>query len=236
LGARVEAELGLSHHIRKAEAESAVRARLGTDWTRWGASAWIRYHLTRDVSTAVGFASGYDEVADAPDMSHSQPQIQVRWEVTTKLFLTAETGLERRRTRTIEGRTEENLRYSGSLRYTPTPTSTLLLNLGRAVEPSYFDRLTTQSEWWDVGAQQRFFRRITVSAGSSHRRSDYDSVTRAADTLRDDRYTSWYLRVSTTLFRRTSASISYQHGRNRSSEAVYSFTSDQFGAQAAYRF
>jgi hypothetical protein len=236
LGSSTELEVNLGQSVRSADPVDSNTTWNSTDWTLWSAATWQRYHVSKGLSAAAGFAVGYDEIDQRPDMSHYQPQVQVRWRPTAKLSLNAEAGVERRRVRATLGRTESNGRYSAGVTYSPVSTTTLTLGANRSVEPSYFVGQTSQSEGWNVGIQQRLLGRLFLSAGASQRRMDYESEVINRASPRDDRYESYDVRLSAPVLQRGSVSVFYQRGRNRSSEALYAFTSDQVGGQLSYRF
>jgi len=236
LGQRTELELNLSMSDRSAKPVAGAVTWNASDYTLWSASLWLRRHVSQDLSFAAGYTAGYDEIDPGPDMSHGTPQVQVRWKANQKISLSAEYGIERRRTRTSRAETQSNSRYSGSLSYTPFPTTTVSVGVSRSVEPSYFSGQTTQSDGWNVGLQQRLLTRLFLSAGYSQRSADYESAIVGVNPIRDDRYDSYNVRLSTAVFGKGSVAVFYQHGRNRSSLAIYQFNSDQIGAQFSYRF
>jgi hypothetical protein len=236
LGLRSELELNLSHTQEAASPVEGTATWNDADWTLWNASAWYRYHISQALSAAIGFAGGYDDITDSPDMSHTQPQVQITWQPTAKISLSAEGGIERRRTRAALARIEENGRYSGSLSYRPFQTTTLTVGAGRSVDPSYFSGQTTQSDSWNINLQQRFLTRLFLSVGASQRNAAYESALPGVFPGRDDRYNAFNVSLSTVVLGKGSLAVFYQRVRNRSSEAIYDFTSNQFGASLGYHF
>lgn len=236
LGSRSELELNFSHSVESANPVEGTPTWNSADWTLWGGSAWYRYHISQNLSAAVGFAGGYDDITDSPDMSHTQPQVQITWQPTPKLSFSAEGGIERRRTRAPLAQPQNNGRYSASASYRPFQMTTLSAGLRRSVEPSYFTGQTTQSDSWNVNLQQRLLGKLFLSVGVSQRSAAYESALAGVFPDRDDRYRSFSVNLSTVVLGKGSLAVFYQRVRNRSSEGIYDFTSNQIGASLGYHF
>lgn len=235
LGSRSEIETDLSHIVRSAAPVTDSPSWRGSDWTLWSTSTWLKYSLSKKLSTAAGFAAGYDEIKDAPDMSHVEPQVQVAWRPTNKIALTAESGLELRRSRATVSHTQKNGRYRALLSYSPIPTTTLSVGASRSIEPSYFGGETSLTSGWNASVQQRLLSKLSFSANVSQRKSTYVSSSSAIST-RNDRYDSYNLALSLRVLSRGSIGLFYQRSKNHSSTAAYEFTSEQVGGNVAYNF
>jgi hypothetical protein len=238
LGQRSELEVLFNHTDRTTRPSASSPTWQGSDWVLWNVSTWLRRHLSKELNIAAGVAAGYDEIGDAPDMSHIQPQLQINWRPTQKISLSAEVARENRRVRSTRPRNQENTRYNASVSYRPFSTTSLSVGAIRAVEPSYFTRETTQSRSWNVRFEQRFLTRLFFSISNWQSKEKYDSTTTAlvASPNRFDRSETINVKLSTPIFGKGSVAVFHQRTYNRSSETIYNFTSDQVGGQFTYQF
>ncbi len=85
LGRRTELELDFNHLDLSSKPIAGSAVWTGTDYELWIGSAWLRYHFSKDLKIAGGSRWGYDEIKNAPDMSHVEPQIQIAWKPTQKI-------------------------------------------------------------------------------------------------------------------------------------------------------
>jgi len=236
LGRRSELELKLGHSDRSANAVTRTPTWQGSHWVLWTADARLRYHVSADLSFAAGFGAGYDEVKSSPDMKHTRQMIEVLWKPTKRISFSGEVGVERRRTLSNPARTENNGFFSATASYSPFEATRVTASAGRSVSPSYFSGLTTQTDTWSAGFEQRLLTKLFLSANVSQSKNNYDSSTGRATPNRDDRYAAYSVRLSTTILRKGTVSVYYQQSRNRSSQALYQYDSDQVGASVTYRF
>lgn len=234
LGSHSDIEADFSHTFRSATPVADTPTWRGSDWTLWASSVWLKYFVSKRLSFAAGLIGGYDEIKDAPDMSHVEPQLQVAWRPTKKLSLSMEGGVEFRRSRAVDSQTQKNGRYRGLLSYSPVPTTTLSVGASRSIDPSYFGGQTTLSSGWNMGLQQRLFSKLSFSANASHRKSNF--LSRASASTRNDRYDSYNLALSTRVLGRGSIGLFYQRTKNRSDSLIYMFTSEQVGGNLSYNF
>jgi hypothetical protein len=236
LGRRSEIELKLGHMDRSAKAVTRTPGWLGSAWVLWTADMRLRYHVSADLNFAVGFGSGYDEIKDSPDMKHTQQMVEVEWKPTKKIRFSGEVGVEQRRTLSQPAREENNGFYGVTGSYTPLEATRLTVGAGRNVSPSYFSGLTTQTERWNAGVEQRLLTKLFLSANVSQSKNRYDSSSARVLVNRDDRYDAYSVRLSTTFLRKGTVGVYYQQSRNRSSQVAYRYDSDQVGTTVTYRF
>jgi hypothetical protein len=238
LGRRSELEVIFQHTDRSTKPTRDLLIWEGSEWVLWNVSTWVRQYLSKDLNVAAGVGAGYDEIGDAPDMSHIQPQLQISWKPTQKISLSFEAGREKRWVHSTRPRNQKNTLYSASLNFQPFATTSLSVSANRANDPSFFTGETMQNDNWNVRFQQRLLTRLFFSVSRTERKSKYDSTSTAilATPNRDDRYESTNVRLSMPMLGKGSVAIFHQRSYNRSSEAVYNFTADQVGGQLTYRF
>lgn len=205
-----------------------------TRWTKWSASTWLRRNVSQHLTLAAGLDLGYDEIAHGPDMSHTTPQFQLNWRATKKASLRVEYGIERRLYKPI--RTETNNRYSANIIYNPFSTSTFSAGVSQRVDPSYLVGETSNIQGWNIDLQQRLLTRFFLSLGTAKTSSTYNIPQLSNTTNRKDRYILYSARLGTTILRKASINVFYQRSRNRSTSPLFNFTSNQVGAEIAYRF
>jgi hypothetical protein len=235
-GSRSELETNLSHSVRSANPAETNPVWTGAEFALWSTSTWIRYHLSKNLSIAVGFGFGYDDIDRSPDMSHSEPQVQLIWNPAKKLSVKLEGGLERRRTRAALAETQTNGRYSFAVDYNLSSITTITLGANQTIQPSYFDGRITQSTGWNASVRQRLLTRLFLSMEASQREIDYESALPTISEGRSDQYYSYNITLSTPVVQRGSIAVFFQRGRNRSNVEAYTFTSNQVGAELNYRF
>ncbi len=236
VGRRSELEMNLTYSDRVARPVEKTAAWEGSGYTLWNALVRLRYHISKSLSVAPGIGGGYDQIKDRPDMSRVEPSVQITWSPAPKLSLNAEAGATRLKTHATGGRTQNNGRYSAAGHYSPFEATTFSVEASRSINPSYFHDQTSLTNSVSLSVQQRLFRRLFLSAVVSRGQTDYESTTTQDFIARDDQYNSFNLRLSTTILRKFSLAAYYQRSRNRSSEAIYQFSSDQVGGMASYRF
>ncbi len=236
LGDRSTLDLGISRSDRSATPVTRSPAWTGSDWTKWWASSWFRYTVSEKFIVSVGLGVGYDEISDNPNMSYTQPQLQVVWRPSDRFSASAEVGLERRKTEDTFGETQENGTYNTSLAYRPFQTTTLSLGANRNISTSYFADQTTQTEGWRLSAEQRVWQRFYLSASTGQGRVAYLPTTNRPFVPRDDRYDTVSFRVSTPIWARGSVALYYQRSHNTSTQTLFEFTTHLYGFEFSYRF
>lgn len=236
LNSENELEASLSRSVRSATPVVGIATWKGSDLTQWSFSSWWRNHVSRGLSVAAGLGAGYDAVANSPDITTTRPQVQMHWRPTQRISLSAEYGFEWRKTSGTSVPTESNSRYSASLTYHPFSATTLTAGASKSVDPSYFDKQTSQTTGVTLGLQQRLLKRFYFTAFGLQNRSKYMPTVSGIPSDRGDRYDTYRANLSTPVFGRGSVAVFYQRSRNHSNSALYAFKSNQVGASINYQF
>jgi hypothetical protein len=208
------------------------------DTKEWSLLEWLHFQFSPQLDTALGIGPGYVEVNNGSDMNYYKLLGQIDWRPGTKLSLHLDGGLDHRRLRTATARYTDNPIANASMAYKIFEQTTLTIGATRTVTPSYFANQFQKSLTWNAGINQRLLGRLNLSLSTGYRKSNYEQTdpTTATTSARDDN-NHWYdAGLSTAVFQRGSVSIFYRYSKNTSNESVYSFSSDQYGAQFLYRY
>lgn len=229
LGRKTRIEVGLSQGLRYIE--SAPNS------NEWTTQDWYHYQFSNRLDAAVGVAVGYVIVQPGTDMDYTRPQLRIGWKPSRKVGLDVHGGAEHRRFRRAGSPSLNTPNYGGSGFYQPLETTTLSISADRGVSVSYFAGEVNENTTWSVGLDQRLLQRFTFNASAGRTNSRYIPSNRnVIVTSREDLSHLYTVRLSTTFLRRGTVGVVYQHTRNSSDVAVYSFTSNQIGLEIGYRY
>lgn len=236
VGRRTFIEGNASRSVRNANAVSAAPEWALSDWVQWSAGSWVHYEFTSRLSAAAGFTAGHADVGVGTDMSFTQPQLKMAWKPGSKISLSAQAGVERRRFDHDARPALTSPVYTAAAGYQILPTTKLALSATRSVSASYFANEVTESRGWTAGLEQRLLQRLYFAADFTTLTTDYVSAQSDSATLRADEYRSMNLRLTTVLLRRATFAVVYQIGENLSGLSAYAFRSTQYGFEASVRF
>lgn len=203
------------------------------DWSARGDIAWRATDRTR---VAPGVSFGYAEPSIGPGMSYVRPELLVKWAPTDRLIVTGQAGAEQRRFRRSSAGTLKSPVYSGSLRYRPFDATSLTLSATQGVAASYLGNAVTRSRSYSAVLQQRFFALLFATLEASRQKSSFVQTAFQLPVVREDRYTTYTLRLSLPFLHRGVISGFYERAHNASTFDELSFTSRQIGIEVRYSF
>jgi len=236
LGDKASFDVTVAWSLRLADPKLQQATWTGSNWKQYSATAWLNYQFSSRLIGSAGFQAGRDFLDQGDDMSYTQPQLRINWRPTERISIGASSGIESRKIDIPGGKTIANPVYSVSASYSPTLTTTLSLGGSRTISTSYFNDQTIESTQFSVGLSQRLLQRLFFSVSGSSGTSRYDGTNPFTLTNRDDEYESFNMSISTSFFRRGSASVSYSTSRNSTNATSFGYSSRQFGAEISYRF
>ena len=228
VGSRMLLELGFSQLFRSADEFSSSRT--------WSTTDWLNYQVASRLSVGAGLGAGFDDVSDGTDMTHEQLLARVNARIAEKLNFNLNGGVEFRQFRSSEADSVMNPIYGASIQYRPFQYTTLTLAGSRRINPSLFEDQINDTTSISLGLSQRllglFF--LTVSGGLST--TEYSSTFGDVSAVRSDDHFTFLSSLSYSFFKRATASVYYQYGKNQSDSAEFEYDTNQVGLNLSYRF
>lgn len=229
LGRKTRLEVVLSQDLRFIEA--------APNSYEWSMQDWFHYQVSNRVDAAVGLGLGYVGIEPGTDMDYTRPQVRLGWRPTDKLSFDVHAGAEQRHFRKAGSASLNNPTYGAAGYYQPFEFTSLSLSGERGVSASYFANQVNENTSWSIGLNQRLLQKLNFNATASRTTSRYiASGLSAIITTRDDTSYAYNFRLSTSFLRRGTIGVVYQHTRNSSDAAGFSFSSNQIGLEIGYRY
>ena len=199
-------------------------------------SGWVNYQLSGGVNAALGLTGGTVNMSVGPDMTYVRPLARLNWQLTNKTSFDLQGGVEKR-SFSSSGRSDtNNAILNAALHYAPVETTRITLQADRDVSVSYFASQITKNTRLSAALDQRLLEKFQVRVRVGREKSSYMATTATAFAGRDDTHTTFDARLSSKLLLRGTLAFVYRHGKNDSSLAGYTFTSDQYGVELGFRF
>ncbi len=222
----------------------------------WSTLDWINYQFLPRLDAGIGVGGGYvlgetdgsaNPVAAQPgavnnlDQYYEQVQGRVNWRATQKISFQLNAGLEDREFSTAGAANSLEPVFGAAIQYQPFKATQISLSASRTVASSdyYLAAQETETTIVSVNLNQRLFRDFTVAVGAAYSMTDYSTpsgITSAALANRTDDQISLTARLSHPFFKRGTWSVFYQYADNSSSQAGYTFESNQSGFEISYSF
>lgn len=228
LNARTTLELGVDQSIRLPENY--------TEAWEWSTMDWISYQLNSKLSGAIGIGFGYVDVERGSDMMYEQLLGRIIWQVAGKVDLVVHGGVEDRQMHGSGVSDLVNPIFGATLEYRPFDVTTLSAGMNRTVSPSYFSDQVTESTEVHANLRQRLLKKFYLDLGGGYRFGNYVTTSEFAPVTREDDYTFFSARLSTTFLKRGTVGVFYYHSENSSNEGGYAYSSDQVGVDLVYRW
>jgi len=228
LGNRMRIEVGVNRNVLIVDG--------APDSREYANQNWVHYQWIQGLDTAAGLVFGYVDVDPGPNMTYVRPMLRLGWRATPAISSDVQAGVERRSINRPGAGRLSNTVLSASLRYRPLDTTSLALQVSRDVAAAYFTDQVTQNTRWSINFDQRLLGELQLSASYAHQKVGYISTSGNLPGLRDDKYDSFSLRLSTVVLRRVTVTALYQDNRNSSDLAGFGFSSHQTGFEIGYRY
>jgi hypothetical protein len=226
-GNQLQLDTAIAQRTRTAETFPDTR-----DWSMDNA---LHFQLANNVDAAVSFGLGYVERSVGANMTYLRPQLQVTWQVSEKLSVSARGGTEKRVIHS--GSFDLNNSIADfSLDYRPFEASRLTVSAGRDVAASLFRDQVTESENWNVSLEQRLLGRFFLNARYGRQTASFVATSTAATAGRDDTRSTFSIRLNTTLLQRANIAVVFNESKNESNLGLFGFNSSQIGFEVAYRY
>jgi hypothetical protein len=207
------------------------------DSTEWSNQNWFHYEISRRLEASAGFGIGYVSIDPGTDMSYIRPGLQVSWKPTDKLSFDVHGSSDQRRFRNAAGIHLSSPNYGASAQYQPFQQTTVTVSGSRGINPSFFAGQVNENTSWVLGLNQRLLKKFMLNASVRRQDTDYLEVdANGVAVTREDLVNSYTLRLGTAFFRRGLIGLVYQHTRNKSNEALYSFSTNQAGLEVSYSY
>jgi hypothetical protein len=208
------------------------------DTRSWSTMDWINYQIGPPISVGMGVGFTYNNVSVGPDIISEQYQARVNWLVQTKLSLSLSIGLIDQQF--LGSSVPDLLTPLGSLglNYQLFKSTGLFLNASVGSSPAVYANQVSQYVTLNAGIHQRLFRRLFLDVSGSYSTTLYYGTTPAANAAGPSNYdtTSFNVALSTTFFKRLTASAFYQATFNSSASTLYNYNTHQVGLTLGYSF
>jgi hypothetical protein len=200
----------------------------------WSTMDWLNYEFWPRLTAGVGAGAGYVEAT--PDTLFEQLQARVNWRATDKISFGISGGPQF--TQFTEGGAKPliNPTFGASIQYQPFEQTQLSLGASEAVNNSYFQNQVTETTSINANLSQRLFEKFYLNVGGSYNWEKYTAVANGVSANSSSDYYSANVSLSTTFFKRVSASIFYSYSDNITSQSGLAFSSSQIGFNLGYKY
>lgn len=218
------------------------------DALTWSTQHWLKSQVSPKVNAGLGVDLSYIDFTDdkRANMKSVQYLGQLSWRPTNKLNLSAQGGLENRRSEAAGTGTMRSPTLQISLGYQPFEHTSLTVTDSRGVSNSYFDDTVTKNKGWSVSLSQRLLEKLRLNVSYGDQTSDYTTFggsTAPANSVagRSDDMKIFNSSLSIQLFQRWTLAAIYHRSKNESKTAStiptnFNFTTTQYGLELSGRF
>ena len=211
------------------------------DSREWSTLDWLNYEFNKRLVVGVGVGIGYVNVQGnhSPNQLYEQMQARVQWRVTDKLSLTVNGGFDERQFLAKGYDSSLNPIFGASILYAPFEQTQLSLDASRAVSTSSLYILSQTTEGTSVSANlnQRLLKKYNLHAGLGYTHTDYTvALGPFSANLRNDDVYSFNVRLSRSFLKRGNVAVTYQYSDNRSSQAGFTYRSNQVGCEIGFAY
>lgn len=256
LTSKMSADLGLNQNITLVSGYD--------DSYDWSTLDWLNYQFWSRLNIGVGAGGGYVVIQNDSqtggttnqkgsnsqavgannqnqDQTYEQIQARLNWRATDKISFQISGGIEDRQFSTAGSSDSLSPIFSVAIQYLPFKDTQISLTAGSSVSESdyYLVAQETKITSLALNLNQQLFRRFTLALSIGYSETDYSSPTvaaLAAAANRTDDVVSFNARLSHPFFKRGTWSVFYQYSDDTSSQAGYTFESNQTGFDISYRF
>jgi hypothetical protein len=207
-----------------------------TDFREWSTLDWLNYQFWPDFGAAVGAGFGYDALTIGSDITYEQFQGRLNWRPGTKLIVQFSAGFEVQQF-VDPGTVNVTPLFQANISYQIFDGTTLSLDAGRVVAPSYIANSVDENLHVGGGLHQRLFKKLYLDLSGGYRETSFVSTSAtSASVNRTDHGTYFGASLSLQVLKRGTASVFYYLSNNSSDQAGFAYSSSQVGFELAYRF
>jgi hypothetical protein len=200
----------------------------------WSTMDWLNYEFWPRLTAGVGAGAGYVEAT--PNTVFEQLQARVNWRATDKTSFGISGGPQFTQFTDGGGKPLINPIFSASIQYQPFEQTQLSLSASEAVNNSYFDNQVTTTTSINANLSQRLFEKFYLAVGGGYSWENYTAAASGASANSSSDYYSVNVSLSTTFFKRVSASVFYTYSDNITSQSGLAFSSNQIGFNLGYKY
>lgn len=235
LNSKVSFDLGLNQNLRFIK-ESGAASSTGTvgDSREWSTTDWVNYQLFPKLRVGAGVGFGYSDNESAT--TYEQINGRIDWKVAQKLNLGLTAGFEQRQFLDSDQPDLFNPIFSASIAYQIFEPTSLSLTASRSVNTSYYENLVTENTSVNVGLSQRLFGRFNLGLSAGIGSSDYKGAASGVNPTRQDDTSHYSASLSTSFWKRATASVFYSVSENSSGQSDVDYSSKQIGGEVSYQF
>jgi hypothetical protein len=221
----------------------------------WSSVDWINYQFWPRLNAGLGAGAGYvliegngsnngqfgQGITGDTDQTYELAEARVNWRATDKMSLQISAGLQDRQFNTAGASDSVTPIFSASLQYQPAKKTQIALTASRTTASSDYYLAAQETETTIVGVSlnQGLFHQFSLGASIAYSLTDYNAATssQAANAAnRSDNLVLFNIRLSHPFLKRGTWSVFYQYSNDSSSQAGYSFDSNQEGLEISYSF
>jgi hypothetical protein len=228
LNSKLSVDLGLNQDFTYTEKTSK----------EWSTMDWLNYEFYPRLEAGGGIGFGYVNVSTNSDMTYEQLQGRLKWRATDKISFQVNAGVEFRQF--IDSETNQpnlvNPVAGALIQYQPFEFTKLSLGVDRAVSTSILStNLVTEITGVSIDLNQRLLGKLNLGLGGRYQNATYVDSDKSSADRRDNLYV-FNARLGCAILKRGTIAVFYQHSHNSSNRDDFSFTSNQVGFEAGYRF
>jgi hypothetical protein len=209
-----------------------------SNMNEWSTLNWVNYQVMPKVSVGLGLGFTYDNMTAGPDVASEQYQGRVVWNAGNKLNVSLSGGLNDQQ---FLGSGASDLLtpiFSLTAQYQLFEPTSLYLSANSGTSPSYFADQVSQNSGISAGIHQRLVGRLFLDISGGYSTTSYHGTTTSPNAAGISNYnsTSFNAALSTTFFKRLTASAFYQATYNSSQSTIYNYNTTQVGLTLGYSF
>ena len=222
------ADVVISQQIRNTDAFADV--------TTWSGFGWLRKRYSESLTLSVGAGGGYSSIDPGSDLLSRQLKAGLGWTPGERLHIDVELGVDYSKLMGSEVGDVANPIYGLNFQYRLSEVTSFSLGARRSVTTSYFSNQYNESARYNFSVSQRLLGRLNLNLGVSLSDNDYISKSMATANGRSDQQTTYSAQLSTPIWTKFFAAVSYQHVENDSSLARYALSSDSYGFSISWQY
>jgi Putative beta-barrel porin 2 len=230
--------LGASYHFNSkmwldlGVNQNLVSAEGFNSYSEWSTSDWINYEFWPRLNAAAGLELGYANMDIGSDMLYERYLGRVQWRAADKVSFRLSGGVEDRQFLDSNQGDEISPIVGFSVQYEPLEVTRLSLNVDQTVTPSYVTSGSTKTTAIMADLNQRLLGFLYLDLGGGYHTVKYVGGTAP----RTDDFYVFNARLSCSFLKRGRAAVFYQYSDNASSQADFSFNSNQVGFELGFYY
>jgi len=249
LGERLNFVLGLN--------EASSFAAPYNDVNSWGVNGSLNYVLTPRLTIGASASWGYDDSSLGTSGSSESYQAVLMFHPATRATLNVSGGVQVQNFNAGGVGSLVSPSFSASLSYLLGRKTTISINAGRSISPSFFSNQVSTGTSFGVGIQYMLSPKLNLGLSAGYSDSTYDAILPGAVTYnlvpvgssgaslvtvtplqetRNDSGESFAVSVSYLITPRINTGASYSYSENKSSVSDFTYSSSQVTFSLTYSF